>query len=669
MKNIVLILVSGFLGVSCQTVESPTFPEGEGRVKGFVHGLITNASDSSPLASVKVTYVISDSVKSVTSDASGFYSIPNLAEGSYDLVYELTDYATMSAEINISDPSGNFDELDDEDYRVSILKSVQMYKKDASVIGAIYAFRDEENTVPAQGATVVLDVDVSSNRGILGHIFSAETDSAGSFVFDQLPAVPSATWMILPFIDDPYTYAVATGSISLLVGGESSVGDVVLAIAPPIPLVLQNNFEADDFPVEGNLSITFSKAIDPTTMEVSLSRPFGTVSTELSWDSNNIVLTIDPIVTLGVETTYSLSIQARSADGNVFTYFFSFSTELGIQVVSTDLLSVDGLQVTDFAISDNPTVTFSRPADTASSIVFLEKDATGLEVASTVSWSADNLTVTVNPLHDLEPGISYELRLSPVISTVAGDELFQDFVFSTLEELQVPENVSGFSLDLSVLGDDFHVDWNTTLLSFIWDAASNAEGYIIFARDNKSNTDLIEVSQFSAQDFVTKVQQTVTLPAQFDLYFDDAFQSPFSGGTQVSFRVAGVNAAGTGELSTELTLSDVLGARATNIIQVGSARNADTTQSSNFTLRVSFNEYGDVSDTPGLFFTEVGGDTAFVFSSSDATWEWDPDPRSGVYTVTIPLGADGRFDIVSIHRVRDNSGNVGTETTSVTLFF
>ena len=133
--------------------------------------------------------------------------------------------------------------------------------------------------------------------------------------------------------------------------------------------------------------------------------------------------------------------------------------------------------------------------------------------------------------------------------------------------------------------------------------------------------------------------------------------------------MAGENAASAGALSPELTLSDVAGARAVSIDQVGSALNTDSTQSSSFTLEVSFNEYCDVSDTPGLLFTEVGGDTAFVFSSSDATWEWDPDPSSGVYTVTIPPGADGRFDRASVTDVQDNSGNVGTDTTSIILSF
>ncbi|MCH8306040.1 MAG: carboxypeptidase regulatory-like domain-containing protein [Candidatus Marinimicrobia bacterium] len=418
------------LGMSCAEVINPTLPAGEGRVKGYIHGVITDARDNSPLTGVKVSYITSDSAMSVTSNASGFYSIPELAEGNYELIYEFEGYATMISPVSVSDPMGNFDELDEQDFTVSITKSIEMFKEDATVTGTIYAFKDVENTVPAEGATVILDVDPNSFLDIMSSQLTATTDTKGAFRFENVPSVGSAFWRILPYSNGGFTYQTSGEFISIIEGSEVSVGDIVLAIVGSAPLVIANNFESDEFLVGNNLSLMLSKTIDPATVNVSLSGPFGSVGIEWSWDASNTLLTIDPNVTLRHESFYNLQVNGRSADGIDFVYFFSFMTESGIRVISINLQQLDG-QTNDFAITKNIIVSFSRAADPSDSNVRLYT-LTGIDsLAATLKWTEGGTKATLNPAFNLDSTTTYSFRLEPVSSTLENDQLFQTFIFST----------------------------------------------------------------------------------------------------------------------------------------------------------------------------------------------------------------------------------------------
>lgn len=428
--KLVLILVIMFL-ISCTEISNPTLPEGEGRVKGYVHGVITDAHDSAPLSGVKVTYLTKDSTKSVLSNSSGFYSISRLEEGEYELIYELTDYAIRLSPVDVSDPGGNFDELDEVDFIVSISKSLVMYKKNATITGSVFAFQDEENTLPAEGAIVNLDVDVSGFRDILNRKMTTTVDNTGSFRFDNVPSVSTASWTVLPYTNSEITYGVSTGELGIINGSETSAGNIILFIAGAVPLVIANNFDLNEFPVGDDLTLLFSKAIDPSSVDVVFSGPFGLVNTESSFDANNLLLTVNPSVTLVFELTYNLSVSGRSVDGNSFFYFFSFGTELGISVTSLNIQRLDGQARNDFGIDGNIVVTFTREANRSFSIVRLYAVATGLEVPSTVTWTDGGTKATLNPTNSLNSGSSYSFRLEPVLSSLENDQLFQTFTFTT----------------------------------------------------------------------------------------------------------------------------------------------------------------------------------------------------------------------------------------------
>ena len=418
------------LGMSCAEISSPTQFPGEGRVKGYIHGVITDARDNSPLTGVKVSYITSDSAMTVTSNASGFYSIPELVEGNYELIYEFEGYATMLSPVSVRDPEGNFDELDKQDFIVSITKSIRMFKEDATVIGTIYAFEDVENTVPAEGATVILDVDPNGFLDIMSSELIATTDTVGAFRFEDVPSVGSAFWRVLPYSNSGFTYQTSGEFITIIDGSEVSVGDIVLLIAGSAPLVIANNFESDEFLVGNNLSLMLSKPIDPVTVNVNLSGPFLSVGIEWSWDASNTLLTIDPNVTLRHESIYSLQVNGRSADGIDFFYFFTFRTESGILVLSTNLQQLDG-QTSDFGVTKNIIVSFSRAADPPGSNVRLYTFFGIDSLAASLTWTEGDTKVTLNPTVSLDSTTTYILRLEPVRSTLENDQLFQNFIFST----------------------------------------------------------------------------------------------------------------------------------------------------------------------------------------------------------------------------------------------
>ena len=139
----------------------------------------------------------------------------------------------------------------------------------------------------------------------------------------------------------------------LLPNEKTYANDIIMNIAPASPFIVQNNFESNDFELDSDIIISFSKFMDVNSFDISLSSlDFGNVAFESTWSNNNITLNIDPLVTLQANTTYNLNISGYSLDNNSYIGYYTFATIEGIEFISTNLERVDGVY-NNFPISSN----------------------------------------------------------------------------------------------------------------------------------------------------------------------------------------------------------------------------------------------------------------------------------------------------------------------------
>jgi methionine-rich copper-binding protein CopC len=201
------------------------------------------------------------------------------------------------------------------------------------------------------------------------------------------------------------------------------------ATSPPTVSSTDPSNGTTNVPLDSNISITFSKPMNKglTVGAVSLNPPFNWIS---SWDSGDLILTIDPYSDLTQNTKYTITITtaAKGADGTglVNPYTFSFTT----------VTSVD---------KTPPTVAGTEPSnnqkgvDTAQkiSITFSElMDKKSVESAVSISpgsitkmeWSQDGKTIDLTA--SLATGTKYVVTISTSAKDSAGNKLASAYSFS-----------------------------------------------------------------------------------------------------------------------------------------------------------------------------------------------------------------------------------------------
>jgi len=630
--------------------------ETDGRVIGAIHGVVTDANTNARLDGIQVTTVVVGEILSTTTDNLGYYAITDLSSGEYEISYSgNSDYGVgrVTATIPTLQQIGITNNPTDEDFNYSEKMDMNLYRLNAGLTGIIWTKQDDENTNLAATVTVIADF---ANYDISPDEYTVATNSEGVFSFTDLPATPSVSIRSMPFNDGTYDYSVQTATVSLTPNGTVSAGNILLQIAPAEPFIVQNNFENDGFGLTENLIVTFSKAMDINSLDIELrSNTHGNVEFEATWD-DNIILTLDPFVVLQANETYILSLSGDSQDNNDFSETFTFETQEGIQFIKTNLERVDGV-FDQFDVGSNIEITFTMEVDLNNyngHVTMYDED----NAVVSISLSTDSTTLTIDPLYNLEPGQNYTLYYR-VYSAIEGDYGSDQFYFETASDATVPAQVTGFTVDM---GDYWKADWNTTSISFKWNTVGTADHYRIYAKDNSDNTDLVRVASLSAQDYVTDQSGTVHLYLypQFDFYDDDGIQTPFSGGTELTFKIVAYNDAGEGTFSESVVVKDET-APSITISQIGSADNT-TGENVEFVVNLNQIEYCSSTNNPTFTFVEYGGDPNYVFPSSAIVWVWDPNLRDGQATVTVPDSKCGAGDML-ITTVIDNSGNTSDPDT------
>ena len=349
----------------------------DGRVIGTIHGVVKAAYTNARLKDIVVTTTVKGEIYWVFTNDVGHYAITNLSPGNYELTFSGSDgYAIMTANENIPTLSqiGVTDMATSEDFHYTATQDMSLYSLNAGLTGTVYTKQDDENTTLAgAGVTVIANFEEVFSPSW----YSAVTDSDGVYSFSNLPA-DDVDIMILPFNDGTYDYDMSYNDADLFPGLTITNDPIILQIATAEPFILTNNFENDDFGLTESLTMTFSKTMDASSFDITLSGE-GEVVFESSW-TNDITLTIDPLVSLQANTTYSLSLSGDSQDNNSYSGNLNFVTE-DSEIADTTAPA----QVTGFAVDEEGDWTADY---NTTSITFKWNTVDGAD--GYIIWASDN---------------------------------------------------------------------------------------------------------------------------------------------------------------------------------------------------------------------------------------------------------------------------------------
>lgn len=667
MKRIIfsipMLLFVVFMLTGCEsntTVTSETGGESfNGRVIGTLHGIITTQDTNTPMAGVRLLYAVEGSNRETVSDTNGFYRIDNLTESTYTISFISPDsnYVDWGEVVAVHFDSAHANPSD-VDYHVVISRNIIMFRRNAGVSGYVYARLDNETTIPASG----VEVKATGFGGVLNADFSTTTNSSGHYMFSDLPATPAMTVLAMPWTHNSITFGAGAVGVNLIPGASVIADNITVRPATADIVVLSNNFENDDFPVDGTLNLVFNRPIDDGSLVVSFTRSGMDVPFVSSLGPNMITLTIDPAVILRAWTRYTLWIQGRGTDYTDFTYAPTpFWTERGIELESTNLWREE-----DVGLNETLTFTFTKAIDVDNPNNRMWVERSNADILMNWSYSEDNLTLSCTPvgsyIQDTDYTIGYLLY-----SVLPENFTTWEPSFHTLADLTPPSQVTGLALD-----EDVEVDWDTRQIWLSWDAiadvASAGGHYEIYGYDTYHVTDRVLLARFRADQVFGTERRMVSLPSEFDWLPGDPWQTPFTNNIEVRFMVRATNNAGNGPLSTELSVGDNTPPIISNIIQYGSANNSFSSEETIVECRFGSDIEYCAATIPTWEFVEAGGDPNYLLPHDAASWEWDDDMRNGTLTITVPPNSNGAGDELLIWGVTDLSGNVQADSTGRVLY-
>ena len=214
--------------------------------------------------------------------------------------------------------------------------------------------------------------------------------------------------------------------------------------------------------VDANVTVTFSEAMDPNTVNVStieLRDPASViVPATVSYDAASGAATLDPIEFLSAETTYTARVKGGATDprvkdvaGNALAadVTWTFKTAPPPQVLS--VTPTDGAP--DVLTGVAPRATFSKPLDPMSLSVstVLLQDAAGKQVPINGFYTIGTVTVAIVPQTPLQPLQTYRVILrggadDPHITDSTGAPLPSDYTWSFTTTTAPPPPITTYSI-------------------------------------------------------------------------------------------------------------------------------------------------------------------------------------------------------------------------------
>jgi len=378
---------------------------------------------------------------------------------------------------------------------------------------------------------------------------------------------------------------------------------------------------------------------------------------------------------LSDNTTYFWQVRALNETGiSEWSEIWSFTT----------LDNTPPAQITDLLISDTSattaTLTWTAPGDNINSGTATRYDMRFANDISTITnW--DSATQATN-----EP--TPQIASSAETMTITGLERENWYYFgirttddagnispiSNIDSIFLSSGFTivptGFSIDYGVMGANWKADWDTKVISFRWSLTGIGipDGFKIYARDNRINTDFIEVADVLYQEFANPQTGTVTLPTLFDSHTGDGLQTPFSDSTIIEFNIrAYMLANGLNDWGTQPVFIGDETPPQFRIDQIyGDGDNTFNEVSRGFIISLDRQlEYCLKNSNPTFTFIENGGDESYRLPESSVNWFWDIDGRKDdTAYILVPAGQCGAGDLLVV-TIQDNSNNAFSDTLNI----
>ena len=169
---------------------------------------------------------------------------------------------------------------------------------------------------------------------------------------------------------------------------------------------------ATGVPVAGNVTATFSEAVQASTISFVLMNGSTSIPATVSYDATTNTVTLDPNANLAPSTTYTVTLNgAQDPNGNTMTLVsWSFTTEAANTTAPTLTSQSPAANATGVPVAGNVTATFSEAVQ-PSTISFVLKNGSAT-VSALVTYDPASGTVTLDPTANLAPSTTYAATLS-----------------------------------------------------------------------------------------------------------------------------------------------------------------------------------------------------------------------------------------------------------------
>jgi len=304
----------------------------------------------------------------------------------------------------------------------------------------------------------------------------------------------------------------------------------------------------------------------------------------------------------------------------------------------------DGTHSPDGTGNDALKLVFNRPLAKDLSTFTLTDTDLGRTVAVGVTYDPSSTMATVTPAGGrLTVGDNYRLNISARADNSAAGSFSRNF--------REVVTSSGLGAVTGLVVTPSSVDWRTTSFTLRWNPLANAASYRVYVKDTTTNS----AYQLLATTGNTPTPSTsITLPASFDWFTGDSFQTPFANGAAVDFVVIPADIVGNfvdPSTATAIRRVDNTSPRISSVTQSGGADNTAGSSPVQVTLTVLYNEY-----------MQYPGPTPSITLPTGVTASYLPDPNltQGMFTLTIPAGVNGAGSF-TINGPADSSGNAITQ--------
>ena len=160
--------------------------QNNGRVVGFVHGIITDGNTGTVVQNVEISWVHKGNVNRVKTDIDGYYTLSNLVSGSHLLTIKSEGHAIVTRTIVIPNLSeiGIIDIPTGEDFHHSMIQNYTLFQQKSSFTGSVYARITEDELRPASNVVVTATLPT----GFIPAVYFATTNNDGKYAFTDMPS-------------------------------------------------------------------------------------------------------------------------------------------------------------------------------------------------------------------------------------------------------------------------------------------------------------------------------------------------------------------------------------------------------------------------------------------------------------------------------------------------